>query len=448
MVSEFLNGILIGFGGPALIILALGLLVTLVSLFNIAPGPILSVMIALTPIWLPLGLFFVTFERWMEAVRLKFALYNGRVSLRIKLPQEVFKSPQAMEEVLAQIHNVQSQDNLWQTYIDGKHPLYFCMELVSVGGEVRLYFNVPIRKSKNALEAQLYAQYPGIEVVEEPVDYTASVPYDPDRFEYMAFHMGKSNAEEFPIKTYVDMKLDMMPKEEEKIDPMTPMLEHLGNFVKPHEQIWIQFLMVPHAKQNFKTGSLQKVPTWEGRIQKKIDTILGRDEKTKMGPAEYSEQPRLTQQERDNISAMERGMNKYAYEVGIRWIYITEKGKFNGDIINPTLRTFASYNMITRNMIGVRWRSDYDYMLLSDPFGNKVKMYKRLELEDYKKREYWQRDYVNNTDGKKLYSVEELATMFHIPGKVVQTPTLNRIPSTRKEAPPNLPVGTPNFTSS
>ena len=47
---------------------------------------------------------------------------------------------------------------------------------------------------------------------------------------------------------------------------------------------------------------------------------------------------------------------------------------------------------------------------------------------------------MNSKDTPKVMTTEELATMFHLPGKVAVTPTLGRIPSTRGEAPPNLPT--------
>ena len=46
-----------------------------------------------------------------------------------------------------------------------------------------------------------------------------------------------------------------------------------------------------------------------------------------------------------------------------------------------------------------------------------------------------------DADKAKVFSAEELATVFHLPGQVALTPTLNRIGSTRSEAPANLPVG-------
>lgn len=52
---------------------------------------------------------------------------------------------------------------------------------------------------------------------------------------------------------------------------------------------------------------------------------------------------------------------------------------------------------------------------------------------------------LNGTPSMKfqVMSTEELATMFHIPSSTVMTPGLSRIPSTRKEAPANLPTGIP-----
>lgn len=399
--------------------------------------PILSVALALSPIWLPLAIFFILYERWMDFVHAKFKAKNGRSTLRIMLPQDVFKSPEAMESVIAQIHNQQSIDNLWQSYIDGKHRLVFSFELVSHGGDVRFYINVPTSKTKNAVESMLYAQYPGIEIIEEPVDYTAEITWDPEKYEMMAFHVGKKKDEIYPIKTYIDFGLDKLPKEEEKFEPMAAMLEHMST-AKPHERIWMQILAVPHAEKNFKTGHLTPSSTWEKKIEKKISETMQRE--APADPDEKNAQPRLTSGERDTITAMERNGSKYAYETAIRWMYITEKGKFNGDFIAPMLRSFAQYDVIGRNGLGARWRTDFDYNWFSDFSGKRKMRLKKEEFEYYKARAYETRDVKGGADAPKVFSAEELATIYHIPGRAIVTPGVSRVPSTRREAPANLPI--------
>jgi len=424
--------------GPLFLILGFFIMRYTFEIMDIDVEPVISVAIALTPIWLPLVLFFLLFERWMDYVHLKFRLDNGRSTLRIKLPQEVLKSPEAMESVFSLIHNPSNADNLWQTYIDGRHPLMFSFELVSIGGDVRFYINVPTKRTKDLIEAQLYAQFPGIEVAEELIDYSSEVLWDQDKWEMMAFHLGKKEDQEFPIKTYIDFGLDKQPKEELKFEPMAAMLEQLST-AKPHERYWIQILCKPHVKKNFKSGSLHAEASWEAGVFAKISEMLGRDPKKKTGPAELEEQPRLTAGERDTVAAMERNAGKYAYETAIRFMYITPAGKFDGNAM-LMLKTFSQYDIIKRNGIGVRWRTDFDYNWFSDWSGRKKMKLKKKELEDYKKRVYTVREPISKVDELKIFTTEELATIYHIPGSSVITPGLARITSARREAPANLPI--------
>lgn len=438
-MGEFFKTIFGAFAGPLFLVLGLSVMFYTFSQLNIDLRPVLSIVFALTPIWLPITLFYIVFEQWKYYTQAKFVYDNGRTTLRIKLPQEVLKSPETMESVLTQIHTPNSPDNLQQTYIDGRHPLISSLEIVSIGGEVRFYANVPSKKVKNSLEAQLYAQYPGIEVVEEKIDYTAEVAWDPKKWDMISFHLVKKDNDVYPIKTYIDYGLDKVPKEELKFEPMAPLIEHLGK-AKPSERLWIQILMKPHAKQDFKSGSLKKTDTWEKKALVEIDKIMGR-EKGKAIIEETDTRPVLTMSERDTIGAIERNVGKYAYEVAIRAMYIAETGKFDGEMISPMLRSFAQYDIIGRNGIGVRWRTDFDYNFFSDYSGKRKIAMKKRELEEYKKRYYYRSDAKNFADNPKIMSVEELATIYHIPGTSVVTPTLARVESTRKEPPPNLPIG-------
>jgi hypothetical protein len=55
----------------------------------------------------------------------------------------------------------------------------------------------------------------------------------------------------------------------------------------------------------------------------------------------------------------------------------------------------------------------------------------------YKRRSYFYRRIARKP---LVMSVEELATIYHFPGSVAATPSLERIPSKKTAAPANLPV--------
>jgi len=432
--------------GPVLVLLAGVILYVFISTTGIDIKPALSLAIALGPIWLPIVLFSLFFTNWMIYVRKKYIVNKGRFTLRIKLPPEVYKSPEAMEHVLSQVYNVQSADNLFQTYLDGRHPLVMSLELVSNAGEVQFYVNVADIRVKKVFEAQLYGQYPGIEVIEEEVDYTGAVWWDPEKFEIMSFYMQKKEDEVFPIKTYIDYKMDMLPKEEQKVEPMTAMLEQMST-LGPNQYSWVQILCRPHTKKVFKTGYLKEIPMWDKKIKAKINEMMGRDDKgmalkKKEGEVEREEVARLTAGERDTIAAMERNMGKYAYEVAIRWLYVAKKGKFDGSAIGPMLRTFAEYDMVGRNGVGVVWRTDFDYNMFQDRSGKRKEKWKKAELSYYKKRSFFDSYLDKNIPNPKVWSVEELATIYHMPSSIVATPGIARVQSTRREAPADLPIAT------
>ncbi len=400
------RSLIVAAGAPILIITALALIYTIIKITNVDVSASLSFALLIGPIWLPLVLFYLAYERWMRYVEQKYVVEQGRTTLRIKLPQEVFKSPEAMEAILNQTYTPATRSNLMEAYLDGKHPLIVSLEMVSIGGEIRFYVNTPTSKVKDVVEAQFYAQYPGVEIVEEPVDYAAEIKWDPEKMDLMSFRLGKKEEDDvLPIKTYIDMGLDKLPKEEEKLDPISPLIELLAS-IKPHERWWVQILIRPHAKRSFTTGSLTKKETWEKAAQKKIEEIMQREKGKNADDDDNPEMVRLTPGERDRIEAIERNSSKWAFETIVRGMYITlDKDRFNGDLIGQFLRYWAQFDVIGRNKMGFLWRTDFDYNFINDPTGRKRKRYKEWELRDYKRRYYYPYDVKWWADEPKVMSI-------------------------------------------
>ena len=76
-----------------------------------------------------------------------------------------------------------------------------------------------------------------------------------------------------------------------------------------------------------------------------------------------------------------------------------------------------------------------------DIFGYKVIKMKKEMLEAYQMRDYfWKSDYKKKDRPFFVLNTEELATIYHYPGMVAQTPSINRVDSRKVSPPDNLPI--------
>ncbi|MCX6714097.1 MAG: hypothetical protein NTV48_03280, partial [Candidatus Vogelbacteria bacterium] len=87
---------------------------------------------------------------------------DERIVLEIKLPKILDKSPAAME-LLNHVFYQTYAGEIVDWYIKGTTRGWFSLELVSTGGEIHFYFNIP-KFFKEIVEAQIYSQYPEVEV--------------------------------------------------------------------------------------------------------------------------------------------------------------------------------------------------------------------------------------------------------------------------------------------
>jgi len=405
--------------------------------FGIKTSLIFSVAIATMPIWLPVTTFYLFYEKWVAFVQFQADLKVPRVTLEITLPQEIFKSPLAMELVLNQLYQKAGADNHIQTYWEGKHPPTFSLELVSSQGHVRFLINTQV-KFKNIIESQLYAQYPGVEVRELPVDYTAEIPKEGKGYWSYSFHYKLTKADAYPIRTYIDYGLDKNPKEEEKIDPISVTLESLAA-LGPDEHMWVQILIKANRSYDFKSGSLTAKPDRKGGVKKEIANII--EGAKKRGAASADEErgssTALLDSERDAIKAMDRSLSKYAFDAKIQGTYLAKEESFNGGRIGTLASIFRPSDDLARNMIGITWDTNTAWPWWQDRKGRNTTRWKKEEIENMKRRAYKER---HKKDTGMVLTTEELATIFHLPGSVVTSGNVARIGSLRSEAPSNLPI--------
>lgn len=399
------------------------------------------------PYILPILFGIIAWKQWIIYIRKENIRKMKMSLLQIRVPQDVFRSPAAMEIFLANALYQSGGMNTWyKKYWLGNIPAYFSLEIVSIEG--RVYFFIWTQERfRPIIEAQLYAQYPQIEI-EESEDYTDMIPPYNKNADWNMFGSEFLLAKDdpYPIKTYVDFGLDKATgslEEEEKIDPIIPTIEYLGSLGKG-EQMWIQIIVqsaawgrYPDPKHWFK-----KID-WKKAGQVIIDELKLKQQKPLPGATAPT---RATKGEQDVVSALERSITKYGFDTGIRAIYLAHKDMFNGIHITGMLGLWKQFTSGNMNSFKVANDTSFDYPW-QDYSGNRASALKSEMLEAYRNRGYFHHPYRHKKVARKtldrkpfVLNTEELATIFHFPGRVLETPNFKRIESKKSEPPANLPL--------
>ena len=368
---------------------------------------------------------------WRAYKRVEYVKNIEWVLLEIKIPREINKTPQAMEVILSALH--ETGDGNWYEHLnEGVLRPWFSLELVSISGKVHFYLRAK-KSFKNLIEAQIYSQYPGVEIVEAE-DYTLNVPYGKpgNDLDLSGFILSLVKPDPYPIKTYIDYGLDKSQEEEEKVDPMTPVLELLGS-MKPGEQMWFQILIMATKSRFTKKGTWFEKIDWTKQAKEIIDEKM----KKTIGP-DGKDVNKLSPGDKIEIEAIQRSVGKLGFDCGIRAIYLSPKDlydKANASAMSGVLKQFNSSNLngfkpVNGTKIKYPWQ---------DLSGKKLAKLKIDMFNAFRQRAYFYSSYFFSPQ-PFILNTEELATIYHLPGSVANTPTLSRIESQRGEPPANLPI--------
>ncbi|HEY4512421.1 MAG TPA: hypothetical protein VJH63_02030 [Candidatus Paceibacterota bacterium] len=381
----------------------------------------------------PIILGVLCFQGYLAWKRNKFIHDQKKVVLEIRLPQEVMKSPLAMELFLTSLYQTKGEGTWIKRYVYGQLRPYFSLELTSIGGEIK-FFIWTWQFWQHHIESQLYAQYPDIEIKEAP-DYAQAIHLNLEKYEMWGCNFKLQKPDCYPIKSYVDYQLDKDPKEELKIDPMTPVFEYLGG-LKPGEQAWIQIIIRAHKKERPKPGSWFKKVDWSEEAKAEIEKIKTKD--TQQVESIKLTGLSLTKGEKDMIEAIERNVAKIPFDCGIRAIYIAEKDKWNDINISGLNGSFRQYNSFQLNgfQTDKHHITEYNYPW-QNITGKRLMRKKHHIFEEYQHRAYFHAPFRGYWF---VLNTESLATIYHFPGQVAKSPALQRVPAKKSEPPANLPI--------
>src|SRR3989344_3959049 len=405
---------------------------------------------------------------WLHYIQQDFISGIDFVLLEIIPPREVLRSPKAMEFFITNAlfhHSFKGgKEEFWQ----GAVWFWFSLEIVSLEGQVHFYIRTPTRV-RGLIETQMYAQYPQSQV-KEVEDYTLAVDEINKKSAWNGwgceFKLTKHQA--YPIRTYVDYGLDKDPKEEFKVDPISPVIELFSSMQKG-EQMWMQIVVTP-SKNEYHTHG-----TWFGKHdwveESKIKLLKLQLHYTNVKTiGEFDTRARIEIRTPEHLKNTVKGMNekteKVGFETGVRVMYVAKKEAFNmssrrnlrlafRQYANPDSNEFMRINSSQADRYsGIFLASKKTIMLLANRM---LKEYRERSFFHESLRQkifsqhyfHWLIPEVFTLDAIiKAYvhtetfvlNTEEIATMWHFPGQILKVPTLERIESKEASPPPNLPM--------
>lgn len=423
--------ITVGFITPA-VLLGIWFLIT------ITEGSIeifLKILLAILLIFLPVLFTIALLKTYLSYKRISFFIDQGSVLLEVKIPKSVNKPLVAMELLLEAFHQTGGEGTFIDRWFKGKTRPWFSLEMVSIEGQI--HFFIWMRKMwRRHIESYIYSQYPDAEVYEVE-DYVNYIPFDLEKYKFWTCEYNLTKPDPYPIKTYIDYGLDKERKEEYVVDPVNSVLEFLSSIGKG-EFIWIQILIRAHKKEKKKPGTYFGKRDWKEEGRELINKIIEDNAPPKSLNITEGGSPslNLTAWQADVVKAIERNLDKRAFDTGIRSFYISEHDSFNPVTISGLVSVFKQYNSESMNGFAPRRGHtvfDYPWQDYKKIRNNRVswQMYNA-----YRWRSYFYSPY---RSPHSVMSTEEIATIFHIPGESSTTPTLPRVTSRKGEAPSNLP---------
>jgi hypothetical protein len=400
---------------------------------------------------LPPALFSIFAEFWLAYVQARYISNIKWITLEIRLPREILKTPKAMEQVFAGLSAIQSGGNFIDKWWKGKVQEWISFEIIGWEGAMRFFVRTP-EGFKNLIESQIFGQYPEVEI-HEVEDYTEAVPAAiPGKdYDLWGTELVFDKEDAYPLRTYPEFEES---QEEKRIDTIAALAE-AASHLQEGEAIWIQFLLKPAPKD------------WKEKGQALVNKLIGKKEPAKplsffrfvvtfmdewitglvraalfLEPLESSalEPPKdegpetkvqfLSPGARAVVEKIEQKLSKIGFSCGIRFVYWGRRDVFSRANVAAVLSYFRQFNTLNMNALKpnkeVTPSIDYWFKARRE-FIRKVALW-----QAYKSRSFPKKAPVLNT--------EELATLYHYPTMFVGAPAVYRIESKKGGPPPTLPI--------
>jgi len=347
-----------------------------VDIFSMVQGAFLGVGLFILLLGILAGLAFVGGYAWVLWMRNKDREHHSLEFVLLEIT--VPRENEVKIDAAEQMFS-----SLYSIYKGGRfsflHPeTHLSLEIVALPEKITFFVSAP-KSVHDLVEKQIHGAYPGAEV-KEVEEY--NIFSEEGKLAFASLRLGKE--EYLPIKTYKDLA----------VDPLSQITSALAK-IQPGEGAAIQILIEP-ASAKWRTHGKHYV--------------------SKTKTAEMSaKEGKHSAPDPKKMEAIENKTSKVGFEAVVR-IMVSAKtdqeAKVQLDNIKSTFSQFAS-----------------DYNSFS---GTKIR-FKKQFLVDFVYR------YMPIFGRKSLLNAEELATLFHMPNKAVETPGIQWVNAKRAPAPSQIP---------
>ncbi|RLC34481.1 hypothetical protein DRH14_02870 [Candidatus Shapirobacteria bacterium] len=284
----------------------------------------------------------------------------------------------AMEQVVSSFANLYKKAKLkfLQTWIAQPS---LSLEIVGTHKDIRFYLSVP-KKYQDMIEKQLYSVYPGADIteVDEP-----NIFIEKGRVEYAAMGLKKGNL--YPMKTYKEIAID-------PLSSITSVMSKLDE----NESLVVQLVLSP------TNGSWAK----EGR------SFISNTKKSEANPEKASYKVDARQ-----LEAIEMKSGKAGFETIVRVVSVAKdemSAKRNLNNLKSCFSQFESpWNKLSSRKIRLKSFFMTDFI------------YKYPMI-------FWFK-------GRTILSSDEIASIFHLPNKTIETPNIFWQKAKKAVAPAETP---------
>ena len=354
------------------------------------------------------------------------------------------RGPKPMEAFYTGLSGVTASPNTFDKWIKGAYVQdFFSLEMVGAEGKVHYYIRL-MKKYRNMVEAQIYAQYPEAQIIEVE-DYCSNFPkIIPNRKWDLwgtDFEFTKPDPY-YPLRTYDKFEEDITG---EAMDPMSSIIEVLGALSKG-QHIWLQYVIVPIPEgDSIKAGEVL-VNKLKGKAVAESKGLLGDlmevfsnlfagmsgvvEFKTVAKKDELPLETRLSPKEKEILTAVEDSVGKNNFRTKMRMIYLGERDGFDKSYVGTFIGALKQFNDMNMNQI-----KPED---ISKTYG---KIFFTEGIAAHRKRKIFNRYRNRNRDGANIVlSTKELATVYHFPNISVKSAAIAQTTSRLSVAPANLPI--------